>query len=95
MLACSQDATTRGFVNAELLAACKPGVIIINLARGALRMPVMPYLGLRHEYSHSRGDAAALDRQVCHLFRRVAAGMSGTVRCLCLDEEVLLMKRGW
>jgi phosphoglycerate dehydrogenase-like enzyme len=35
VLACSQDSTTRGFVNAQLLAACKPGVIIVNVARGA------------------------------------------------------------
>lgn len=36
VVACSQDATSRGFVNHALLAACKPGVIIVNVARGVL-----------------------------------------------------------
>ena len=34
ILATSQDATTRGFVNKAFLSACKPGVIIVNVARG-------------------------------------------------------------
>ena len=34
IVACSQDATTRGFVNQAFLSACKPGVIIVNVARG-------------------------------------------------------------
>lgn len=34
VVACSQDATSRGFVDAALLAACKPGVVIVNVARG-------------------------------------------------------------
>ena len=34
ILATSQDATTRGFVNQAFLSACKPGVIIVNVARG-------------------------------------------------------------
>lgn len=36
IVACSQDRTSMGFVNDGLLAACKPGVIIVNVARGAL-----------------------------------------------------------
>ena len=34
VLACSQDATTRGFVNSAFLLACKAGVTIVNVARG-------------------------------------------------------------
>ena len=34
IVACSQDATSRGFVNAAFLSACKAGVIIVNVARG-------------------------------------------------------------
>ena len=34
IVACSQDATTRGFLNQAFLSACKPGVIIVNVARG-------------------------------------------------------------
>ena len=34
IVACSQDAMTRGFVNQAFLSACKPGVIIVNVARG-------------------------------------------------------------
>ena len=34
IVACSQDATSRGFVNQAFLSACKPGVIIVNVARG-------------------------------------------------------------
>ncbi|CAK0780981.1 hypothetical protein CVIRNUC_005244 [Coccomyxa viridis] len=36
ILATSQDATNRGFVNKAFLSACKPGVIIVNVARGGL-----------------------------------------------------------
>ncbi|CAL5221445.1 g3635 [Coccomyxa viridis] len=36
IVACSQDATTRGFVNSAFLSACKAGVVIVNVARGGL-----------------------------------------------------------
>ena len=36
VLACSQNDQTRGLVNAALLAGCKPGVLIVNVTRGAL-----------------------------------------------------------
>ena len=36
IVACSQDATTRGFVNSAFLSACKAGVIIVNVARGEI-----------------------------------------------------------
>ena len=35
VVACSQDASSQGFVNRAFLAACKPGVVIVNVARGA------------------------------------------------------------
>jgi lactate dehydrogenase-like 2-hydroxyacid dehydrogenase len=31
---CQQDESNRGMVNAELLGHCKPGVRIVNVARG-------------------------------------------------------------
>lgn len=37
IVVCSQDATTRGFVGQAFLSACKPGVIIVNVARGKPR----------------------------------------------------------
>jgi hypothetical protein len=33
---CHQDEHNRGMVDAKFLAACKPGVRIVNVARGAL-----------------------------------------------------------
>ena len=32
---CHQDENSRGMVDAKFLAACKPGVRIVNVARGA------------------------------------------------------------
>ena len=40
IVACSQDASSRGFVNAAFLAACRPGVVIVNVARGACPLPL-------------------------------------------------------
>ena len=34
ILTCSQNEQTRGLVDKALLAACKPGVLIVNVARG-------------------------------------------------------------
>lgn len=34
IVACSQDSSSMGFVNEDLLSACKRGVIIVNVARG-------------------------------------------------------------
>ncbi|EIE22438.1 hypothetical protein COCSUDRAFT_37061 [Coccomyxa subellipsoidea C-169] len=36
IVACSQDSSSMGFVNEDLLSACKRGVIIVNVARGGL-----------------------------------------------------------
>lgn len=44
IVACSQDATTRGFVNQAFLSACKPGVTIVNVARGKERASVPRWL---------------------------------------------------
>ncbi len=46
IVACSQDATTRGFVNSAFLSACKAGVIIVNVARGEVRARLSPFLAV-------------------------------------------------
>ena len=40
ILTCSQNEQTRGLVNAALLARCKPGVLIVNVARGECSDPL-------------------------------------------------------
>ena len=42
-MTCSQTPETKGMVDGKLLAACKPGVHIVNVARG---QPITPCLSL-------------------------------------------------
>ena len=42
-MTCSQTPETKGMIDSKLLAACKPGVYIVNVARG---QPLRPCLGL-------------------------------------------------
>lgn len=46
VLTCSLTETTRGMVDVALLKACKPGVRIINIARGLLLRLSQPLLHL-------------------------------------------------
>lgn len=49
IVACSQDDTTRGFVNAAFLSACKAGVSIVNVARGETQpLPAVMAASLLH-----------------------------------------------
>lgn len=45
IVACSQDATTRGFVNSAFLSACKAGVVIVNVARGKTQLITVSCFG--------------------------------------------------
>ena len=56
-LHCPSTAQTRGLINAQSLAACKPGVIVINLARGDLIDPE----ALTAALQNGQVSAAALD----------------------------------
>ena len=64
IVACSQDAMTQGFVNQAFLSACKPGVIIVNVARGKEhRLDGQPHSASRH--CHSDMLPRCPDLQVC------------------------------
>ncbi|MEX0327019.1 MAG: D-2-hydroxyacid dehydrogenase [Puniceicoccaceae bacterium] len=56
-LHCPLTADNQGFVNAELLATCKPGAILINTARG----PLINETDLREALESGQLAAAALD----------------------------------
>lgn len=54
-----QSAETRGIVDANLIAACKPGVRIINVARGGL----LDYSAVRDGLESGHIGALGLDVQ--------------------------------
>ena len=56
-LHCPQTEANTGFVNADLLATCKPGAILINTARG----PLINEPDLRNALESGQLGAAALD----------------------------------
>lgn len=56
-LHCPLTADNQGFVNAELLASCQPGAILINTARG----PLINELDLREALESGQLAAATLD----------------------------------
>ena len=70
ILTCTQTAATRGMVDAAFLAACKAGVIIINMARGEFSpqpkelVPTLPtWLLLLSQYALLPAKMALLRRR--------------------------------